>query len=247
MKNKLFKSAILFMVFSLFFISCEEEIDPLQKAQLKFKESTYISYDTNAYYPMVNNKGIRKVTTSTELLYDSTDPVGYKYAWKSKELDKVYRGGELKFVSHKLDSIRVMQPSHFGGDSIRFIAAIKSNFPRRKRTPIGLIENDWKYVRDSVFDNVHLTNYYREAETRENNGVQIVIEHHIFIDDEGHITRFERKTLNDYKVTQVVVFAFSNYTMSTSIDKMEYQLPNYPVAYGRPKRINSSRKQIRTQ
>ncbi len=246
MKNKLLKSAFLFITSSLIFISCEEKIDPLQKAQLKFKESTYISYDTNAYYPMVNNKGIRKVTTSTELLYDSSDPVGYKYAWKSKELDKVYRDGELRFVSHKLDSIRVMQSSHFG-DSIRFIAAIKSNFPRRKRTPIGLIENDWTYVRDSVFDNVHLTNYYREAETRENNGVKIVIEHHIFIDDEGHITRFERKTLNDDKVTQVVVFAFSNYTMTTNIDKMKYELPNYPTAYGRPKRIKGARQQIRTQ
>lgn len=243
--RKLFSSVSLcLLTFSILIISCEKKVDILQKAQQKYKESRYISYKTDAYYPIPNNNLTNKVTTTTEILYDSLDPVGYQYAWTSLGLDRVYSDGELKLVSHQIDSIRILQPRHFG-EGISMTDVVKNNFVRRKWTPIGLIENDWEYVRDSIYDNVHLTNYFRVSRTGENNGIKFVTEHHIFIDDEGRITRFERRNLNDGRPVQSVIFNFYEYVMSNEIEKLKYQLPtDYPIEYGRPNRSKQVKKAV---
>lgn len=240
MKYSYFKTSILYLSIVLILVSCEKEIDPLEKAKSVFNNSNYLSYQTEAYYPMPNSNMSRKVITNTEYLIDSTDPVGFQYSWKSKGLDKVYKDGELSLVSHKINTIRIIQTKQFK-DSSKFNNVVKNSFVRRKWTPIGLMEHeDWKYVRDSIFDNIHLTDYSRIASVGLNGEVKIITEQHIFVDDEGFIKRLERRVLNDGQVKQSVIFNFSDY--KTNKGEIEYQVPtDYALEYGKPQTDTSKK------
>lgn len=233
MKHSSIKLSLSILSIAFVLVSCKKELTPLQKAQAVFKNSNYLSYQTVAYYPMPNSTMSNKVITNTEYLLDSLDPVGFQYSWKSQGLDKVYKGGELSLVSHKINTIRILQEKNFNSKD-QFQNVVKNSFVRRKWTPIELIEHqDWKYVRDSIFDNVHLTNYSRIAGTGLNGEVKIITEQHIFVDDDGFINRLERRVLNDGEVKQSVIFNFLDYKS----DKKEimYQVPSdYAIEYGKP-------------
>lgn len=231
-------SSFLFLSCVLIVFSCNRKIDFLKEAKDKLNESNYISYIETAFYPIPESDLIDTVNTKTEVLFDDDDSLGYNFIQMSDRVDGIYQDNMLRIANHKDSIVRIYLPKHFE-NSDEFKKTVESNF-RDKWSPMNLLKEEWEYVTDTVIDDSNFQNYYKIESDRVYEGRKIHTEHHIFINSNSFLERFERRNYIDGSLSQRVTIIFSNYKMNQKQVALNYNFPeNYVSTYGKEKKLES--------
>lgn len=219
----------------LLFTSCTE-VDHLQLAKDRFTSSKYISYTTEALFPIPDSELVNTVYVDSELLFNETDSVGYEFTQQTQGLDRMYKNGEYKVVNHKLRMNRVLLPKHFKTKE-QFTQGVQNSFVYKKWAPMNLLKQDWSLKGDTLFNDTRFKNYFRIDDERRFQGRDIRTELHIFISETGLLERFERRNFNDGNLVQRVVFNYRDYKIDKEKGQIQYKIPpGYQTTFGKEKK-----------
>ena len=222
----------------LFTFSCNKKVDLLEAAKDQLNTNNYIRYTETAMYPIPESDLVDTFITQTQFLIDQNDPLGYHFIQMSDRSDCIYQNDRLQVASHKDRLVRTYLPKHFENTS-KFKEEVESNF-RKRWSPMALLQQEWKYVADTVVNDSKLKNYSRLEGERVYEGKQIRTEQHIFINSSALLERFERRNYLDGSLSQRVVIEYSNFDMTKDAEDMSYDLPkNYVSTFGKAKPVES--------
>jgi len=233
-----FFSILILTSFSILFSKGNDQ-DALQAARKVFTNNAYVSYTQNAFYPIPNSTLSDQRTTTVEIRFDASNPIGFDYVQTADKLDRLYQNGEFRMIDHAKKQQRIYEAKHFK-DQEEFNTAVKNSFPYKAWSPMYLLKEEWEYVGDTVINHTKLKNYYRiSAERIGTTGKKIRAEKHIFIDQNALIKRLERRNYLEGSLSQVVVFKYSDYVVKQEGGDIQYTIPNYTSSYGKKKKVKS--------
>jgi peroxiredoxin len=224
--NSKIKNQITFLLLSAFvlLLSCSKNPqDLLEETQNKLFGHNSLSYKQSAFYPNPVGK-IDTIETSIFFNKSERSFIGYDFLTKSKNADDISIDGEFNTVNHD-DKIVILNPQN----EIEKEKIIINN-RNVKYSPITLLrEADWKFVSDTLINNIKFIDYYKVETDTIINGNNIYTEQHIFVNTSSKLLeRFERRNYFKGKLGQTVVFEYSNYNFDNSGRKLAY---NYPLNY----------------
>ncbi len=204
----------------IFIISCSNNPQKLlNQTQIKMLGYESINYYQKAFYP--NPMGTFDTLETSNLLSKNEKSLGgYDYITKSGGKDLVDIGGEFKSIIHsdKTVHLQVRDPRIMRYSPLTFLR-----------------QTDWKFVSDTILDEKKLSDYYRVEKDTIVGGNKIYTEQHIFINTSSKLLeRFERRNYFKEKLSQTIVFEYSNYNYDKTGSKLTYNVPvDYTFSSGK--------------
>jgi peroxiredoxin len=214
---------------------CTINSDPkeiLDAARKKLLEAARLNYKAIAMYPNPMGK-VDTTVFNVSFVHSEKSLIGYDYMieWRSDfaKKDLFYTNDDYKVVDHLDKLVKFFSLA----DSLKEVLDIQNSLPV-KNSPLSFLKQpDWVFEGDTVFSDRPVKNFLRiENDKTNDNGDTILTEQHIFIDPSTKLlNRFERRNYFNGKLSQLVVYEFTDFEISNKSDKLTYNFPsNYQSA-----------------
>jgi peroxiredoxin len=210
--------ALLLLVVAVF-ANAQDASGLLEKSRKHVKAQHSIAYKYRAYWP----NPVREVDTLTgeSLFVVGKQPLfGYDFVLKANGQDMVYTEGAFREVLHDEKKVE-LHP-----DEEKAVRMFKTSMIPVKYSPVMLLlEQPWKYVRDTVI--VHSLAGYRMIE-RDTvvNGNRVRVEKWLYIGKESKLPEwYVQDAYLNGKGTQRIEFEYIGYALSKKVEPLVYTLP----------------------
>lgn len=231
----LFIGAMLIML-----VSCSEKRDVFQEAKNKLNTAVYLNYTSTAHFPVPDTKLVDTAVTKVNISYKADNALGYIYIEQKENKDFVFTDNSLTSINHKTQTNRVYLPEHFNGME-GFYKAVDANFKSRW-SPIVFMQEAYQFKTDTIINGKEVKDYVQIKTDTVINNQRIYTEHHVFIDEQALINRFERRNYNDGSLSQRITFNFSDFNFTEDRVKNAFNVPGtYVTLFGQSKRLVSKK------
>lgn len=221
---------------SLTILSCSTSPEEfLKQSKNKILSSESISYHTKALYPNPVGK-IDTIESWSSFSRNKVSVLGYDFLIKGRYYDNLNLNGIFKSVNKRENNIEVF--THYNQEKLKsHIEEINTVM----YSPITLItQSDWEFISDTLINKNKFKNYFKVERNDTIDGNSIYTEQHIFFNPNSKLPeRWERRNYYKGKLSQVVVYEYSDYSLKDSNININYKFPsNYPsTLYGKSENI----------
>ncbi len=206
----------------IFIISCSNDpqklLDETRTKMLGYED---IKYDQISLYQ--NPMGTFD-TTKTSVLWKKNED-DYDYITRKGQIEMVGLDGDYKSINHTNKTVHLEQEDRINP----------------KYSPLNFLkQDDWKFASDTVIDGTKMSDFYQVKYDTVIDNNKIYTDLHIFIDPYSRLLRrFERRSYQNGKPVQKIIYKYSDYGFDKIEGKLTYDLP--PDYRTVPKGVASSK------
>jgi peroxiredoxin len=210
---------VFLLLFVAVFANAQDASGLLEKSRKHVKAQHSIAYKYRAYWP--NPVGeVDTLMGEARFVVGKQPLFGYDFVTKANGWDAVYLDGTFRQIAHGEQKVELYPEEE------KTVRMFKASMIAVKYSPVVLLlEQPWKYVRDTVI--THPSAGYRIME-RDTvvNGNHIHVEKWLYIGKESKLPEwYVQDAYLNGKGTQRIEFEYIDYALSKKVEPLVYALP----------------------
>lgn len=194
----------------------------LQKTKTQFFEKYKVAFNQTLYAP--NPVGtLDTLKYQIHIVKNTKSITGYDAVVNGAYYDHFFIDNEYKYVNHYKKEVAL-----FSDQKPAYRKEVLETSLAYSRSPMLLLSAyDWKFVKDTLFDDHMHKNYVHVLNDKVVQGNSIYTEQHLFIDEETHLLkRWERRNYFKGSLSQRLVVVYRDYVFNEDEAPLSFNTPS---------------------